>query len=78
LWFHVKQAGADAKFIQHEPLGVAYHRWYPISIYIQYQYLPSCKDYSINHGARTKLIFLMFWLKIISIVGFQKSKEKKK
>jgi hypothetical protein len=31
LRFHVKQAGADAKLIQHGPLGVAYHRRHPIS-----------------------------------------------
>ena len=31
LGFHVKQAGADAKLIQHGPLGVAYHRRHPIS-----------------------------------------------
>jgi hypothetical protein len=31
LGFHVKLAGADAKLIQHGPLGVAYHRRYPIS-----------------------------------------------
>jgi hypothetical protein len=28
---HVKQAGADAKLIQHGPLGVAYHHRHPIS-----------------------------------------------
>jgi hypothetical protein len=26
LRFHVEEAGAHAKLIQHEPLGVAYHR----------------------------------------------------
>ncbi len=31
LRFHVKQAGADAKLIQHGPLGFAYHRRDPIS-----------------------------------------------
>ena len=31
LRFHVKEAGADAKLIQHGPLGVAYHRRHPIS-----------------------------------------------
>ncbi len=31
LRFHVKQAGADAKLIQHGPLGVTYHRRHPIS-----------------------------------------------
>ena len=30
LRFHVKEAGADAKLIQHRPLGVAYHRKHPI------------------------------------------------
>jgi len=29
--FHIKQAGADAKLIQHGPLGVAYHCRHPIS-----------------------------------------------
>ncbi len=29
--FHVEEAGADAKLIQHGPLGVAYHRRHPIS-----------------------------------------------
>jgi hypothetical protein len=29
--YHVKEAGADAKLIQHGPLGVAYHRRHPIS-----------------------------------------------
>ncbi len=31
LRFHVGEAGADAKLIQHGPLGVAYHRRHPIS-----------------------------------------------
>jgi hypothetical protein len=31
LKFHVGEAGADAKLIQHGPLGVAYHRRHPIS-----------------------------------------------
>ena len=31
LRFHVEKAGADAKLIQHGPLGVAYHRRHPIS-----------------------------------------------
>jgi len=31
LRFHVKDAGADTKLIQHGPLGVAYHRRHPIS-----------------------------------------------
>ncbi len=31
LRFHVKEAGADAKLIQHGPLEVAYHRRHPIS-----------------------------------------------
>ncbi len=31
LRFHVREAGADAKLIQHGPLGVAYHRRHPIS-----------------------------------------------
>jgi hypothetical protein len=31
LGFHVKQAVADAKLIQHGPLGVAYHCRHPIS-----------------------------------------------
>jgi hypothetical protein len=31
LGFYVKQAGADAKLIQHGPLGVAYHHRHPIS-----------------------------------------------
>ena len=31
LRFHVKEAGADAKLIQHGPLGVAYHHRHPIS-----------------------------------------------
>ncbi len=31
LRFHFKEAGADAKLIQHGPLGVAYHRRHPIS-----------------------------------------------
>jgi hypothetical protein len=31
LRFHVEEAGADAKLIQHGPLGVAYHRRHPIS-----------------------------------------------
>jgi hypothetical protein len=31
LRFHVGEAGADAKLIQHVPLGVAYHRRHPIS-----------------------------------------------
>jgi hypothetical protein len=29
--FHVGEAGADAKLIQHGPLGVAYHCRHPIS-----------------------------------------------
>ncbi len=31
LRFHVKEAGADAKLIQHGSLGVTYHRRHPIS-----------------------------------------------
>jgi hypothetical protein len=31
LRFHVRKAGADAKLIQHGPLGVAYHCRHPIS-----------------------------------------------
>jgi hypothetical protein len=31
LRFHVEEAGADAKLIQHGPLGVAYHQRLPIS-----------------------------------------------
>ncbi len=31
LRFHVEEAGAHAKLIQHGPLGVAYHRRHPIS-----------------------------------------------
>ncbi len=31
LRFHFGEAGADAKLIQHGPLGVAYHRRHPIS-----------------------------------------------
>ncbi len=31
LRFHVKEAGADAKLIQHGRLGVAYHHRHPIS-----------------------------------------------
>jgi hypothetical protein len=31
LKFHVKEAGAGAKLIQHGPLGVAYHHRHPIS-----------------------------------------------
>jgi hypothetical protein len=31
LRFHVEEAGADAKLIQHGPLGVAYHRRHSIS-----------------------------------------------
>ena len=31
LRFHVEEAGADAKLIQHGPIGVAYHRRHPIS-----------------------------------------------
>jgi hypothetical protein len=31
LRFHVGEAGADAKLIQHGPLGVAYHHRHPIS-----------------------------------------------
>jgi hypothetical protein len=31
LRFYVKEAGADAKLIQHGPLGVAYHCGHPIS-----------------------------------------------
>ncbi len=31
LMFQVKEAGADAKLSQYEPLGVAYHRRHPIS-----------------------------------------------
>jgi hypothetical protein len=31
LRFQVREAGADAKLIQHGPLGVAYHRRHPIS-----------------------------------------------
>ncbi len=31
LRFHVEEAGADAKLIQHGPQGVAYHRRHPIS-----------------------------------------------
>jgi hypothetical protein len=31
LRFHDGKAGADAKLIQHWPLGVAYHRRHPIS-----------------------------------------------
>jgi hypothetical protein len=31
LRFHVEEAGADAKFNQHGPLGVAYHCRHPIS-----------------------------------------------
>ncbi len=31
LRFHVGEAGADARLIQHGPLGVAYHRRHPIS-----------------------------------------------
>jgi hypothetical protein len=31
LRFHVEEAGADAKLIQHGPLGVAYHCRHPIS-----------------------------------------------
>jgi hypothetical protein len=31
LRFHVGEAGADAKLIQHGPLGVAYHRRHRIS-----------------------------------------------
>jgi hypothetical protein len=30
LRFHVEEAGADAKLIQHGPLGVAYHQRHPI------------------------------------------------
>jgi hypothetical protein len=30
LRFHVEEAGADAKLIQHGPLGIAYHCRYPI------------------------------------------------
>ena len=32
LRFHVEQAGADGRLIQHEPLGVAYNHGHPISI----------------------------------------------
>jgi hypothetical protein len=31
LRFHVREAGADAKFNQHGPLGAAYHRMHLIS-----------------------------------------------
>jgi hypothetical protein len=31
LRFHVREAGAEAKLIQHGPLGVAYHCRHPIS-----------------------------------------------
>jgi hypothetical protein len=31
LRFYVEEAGADAKLIQHGPLGVAYHSGHPIS-----------------------------------------------
>jgi hypothetical protein len=31
LRFHVGKAGADAKLIQHGPIGVVYHRRHPIS-----------------------------------------------
>jgi hypothetical protein len=30
LRFHVEEAGADAKLIQHGPLGVAFHRRHPV------------------------------------------------
>jgi hypothetical protein len=33
LRFHVEEAGADAKFNQHGPLEVAYHRRHPISTF---------------------------------------------
>jgi hypothetical protein len=33
LRFHVKEAGADAKLMQHGPLGNAYHHRHPISTF---------------------------------------------
>ena len=48
LMFHVGEAGADAKLIQHGPLGVDYHRRHPISTILV------AVDYSTRHGARLK------------------------
>ena len=63
--FHVKEAGADAKLIQHGPLGVTYHRRHPISTVpvariTAHATVPSLKHTDFNQAVKKQLTFIVF------------------